>query len=92
VAGRLTAPLAEASEHDCLKTSFLFTEAGVAAVVCEFPSAQKLADVGKDILMSRGVSELNAVLLSKIAGVYSGAPIALLYKNVLVPAPCKRAL
>jgi hypothetical protein len=69
----------QASEHDCLKTSFSFTEAGVAAVVREFPSAQKLANEGKDSLMSRGVSELNAVLLCKIAGVYSGAPIALLY-------------
>jgi hypothetical protein len=67
----------QASEHD-LQAYFLFTEVGVAAVVREFPSAQMLANAGKDTLMSRGVSELNAVLLSKIAGLYSVVPSALL--------------
>jgi hypothetical protein len=82
----------QASEKDCLITSFSFIEVGVAAVVRDFPSAQILADVGKDILMSRGVSELNAVLLTKIAGAVSGAPNALRHQTVLVPAPCTHLL
>jgi hypothetical protein len=69
----------QVNEHDILTTSFSFTEVGVAAVVREFPSAQMLEDVGKDTLMSRGISELIAVLLTKIAGAYYGASSSLLH-------------
>lgn len=66
-------------EHASLATYFAFTEAGLAAVLLDYPTAQSLADVGKDTLMQNGVSELNAVLLTKIAGACLRTSSALLH-------------